>query len=120
MNVEDFREYCLAMEGVTEKTPFGKFARRYDSILVFYVHDHMFCYVDMNDFISVTVKSTPDEVEAIRMNHLSVGEPLNHGLRHWIRLDLNGDISDPEIYALVKRGYDIVKTKCPKKRRNWF
>ena len=65
MNIEDFRDYCLSMDGVTEKTPFGKFARRYDSILVFYVLDHMFCFVDMDDFTSVTVKSTPDEVDEI-------------------------------------------------------
>lgn len=111
MNIEEFREYCLTMEGVTEKTPFGKFARRYDSILVFYILDHMFCFADMDNFTSVTVKSTPDEVEEIRMNHSSVSNPLNRSLRHWIQLNLNGDISDREIYALVKRAYDIVKAK---------
>lgn len=63
MNIEDFRKYCLSLEDVTEKTPFGKFARRFDSILVFYVLGHMFCFVDMDNFSSVTVKSTPDEIE---------------------------------------------------------
>lgn len=116
MNIEELREYCLSMAGVTEKTPFGKFARRYDSILVFYVLDHMFCFVDMDDFSSVTVKSTPDEVEEIRMNHSSVSNPLNQTLKHWIQLNLNGDIPDREIYSLVKRAYDIVKTKYTKER----
>lgn len=111
MNIEDFREYCLSLEGVTEKTPFGKFARRYDSILVFYVLDHMFCFTDMDEFTSVTVKSTPDEIDEIRVNHLSVDRPLNQSLRHWIQLNLNGDIADKEIYCLVKRAYDIVKAK---------
>lgn len=82
MNIENFREYCLSMEGVTEKTPFGMFARRYDPILVFYVLDHMFCFVDIDDFSSVTVKSTPDEAEKIRMNHSSVSNPLNQSLKH--------------------------------------
>lgn len=117
MNIEEFREYCLSMDGVTEKTPFGKFARRYDSILVFYVLDHMFCFVDMDDFTSVTVKSTPEEIAEIRNRHLSVSNPLNQSLRHWIQLNLNGDIPDPEIYALVQRAYDIVKAKyTPQKR----
>lgn len=116
MNIEDLREYCLSMEGVTEKTPFGKFARRYDSILVFYVLDHMFCFGDMDDFTSVTVKSTPDEVEEIRMNHSSVSNPFNQSLKPWIQLNHNGDIPDREIYALVKRAYDIVKAKYTKKR----
>ena len=116
MNIEDFRDYCLSMDGVIEKTPFGKFARRYDSILVFYVLGHMFCFADMDNFTSVTVKSTPDEVEEIRMTHASVSDPLNQSLRHWIQLNLNGDISDREIYALIKRAYDIVKAKYTTKR----
>lgn len=118
MNIEELRDYCLAMDGVTEKTPFGRFARRYDSILVFYVLEHMFCFVDMDDFTYVTVKSTPDEIEDIRMNHSSVSSPLNPSLRHWIQLNLNGDVSDSEIYSLVKRAYEIVKTKYTKKKRS--
>lgn len=117
MNIEEFREYCLSMEGVTEKTPFGKFARRYDSILVFYVLDHMFCFVDMDDFTSVTVKSTPEEIGEIRMAYSSVGDPLNRSLRHWIRLDLNGDISEREVLKFVDRAYEIVRAGYAGKRK---
>ncbi|MDE7111786.1 MAG: MmcQ/YjbR family DNA-binding protein [Muribaculaceae bacterium] len=118
MNIEDFRNYCLSMDGVTEKTPFGKFARRYDTILVFYVLDHMFCLVDMDDFSSVSIKSTPEEVEMLRMAYSSVSNPLNQNLRYWVRLELDGDIADRDIYALVKRAYDIVKTKYTRTRKN--
>ncbi len=119
MNIEEFRDYCIAMDGVTEKTPFGKFARRYDSILVFYILDHMFCFVDMDDFTSVTVKSTPEEVEKLRINHVSVSNPVNMNPRHWIQLNLNGDIPDRDVYSYVKRAYGIVKAKyTPRILRN--
>ena len=118
MDIEAFREYCLAMDGVTEKTPFGKFARRYDSILVFYILGHMFCLVDMEDFTSVTVKSTPDEIEELKMNHLSVSKPVNLSERHWIQLNLNGDLHDHEILALVKSSYEIVKNKYSKESKH--
>lgn len=116
MNIEDFREYCLQLEGVTEKTPFGKFARRYDSILVFYILDHMFCLVDIDNFTSVTVKLTPDEIEELKLRHSSVSKPVNLNDRHWIQLDLNGDIADQEVYRLVNRAYSIVKGKYTRKR----
>lgn len=117
MNIEQFRDYCISMDGVTEKTPFGKFAKRYDSILVFYILDHMFCFVDMDDFTSVTVKSTPEEIGEIRTNYSSVSNPLNQSLKYWIQLNLDGDIPDREIYTLVQRAYDIVRTKYTKQNK---
>lgn len=117
MDIERFREHCLSMGDVTEKTPFGKFARKYESILVFYTEGHMFCFIDMDDFSWVTVKSTPEETEAIRMARSSVRDPLNQSLRHWIRLDFGGDIPDSEIRALVGRAYEIVKKRYAGKRR---
>ena len=116
MNIEELREYCLSLEGVTEKTPFGKFARRYESVLVFYVVGHMFCFADMDDFTSVTVRSTPEEIDEIRECHTSADNPMNRSLKYWIRLNFNGDISDDLVYSLVRRSYDIVKTKYTKKR----
>ena len=108
----------MAMDGVTEKTPFAKFSRRFDSLLVFYVLDHMFCMVDIDCFISVTVKSTPEEIEEICERHVSVSGPGNPAMRDWIQLNLGGDISDSEIYLFVKRAYEIVKAKYTPKKRN--
>lgn len=116
MNIEDFREYCLSMEGVTEKTPFGKFARRFDSVLVFYILGHMFCLTDIDDFTSVTVKASPEEIEKLKMTRSSVGSHRNMSERHWIQLNLNGDIPDRQIYDLVRQSYEIVKNKYTGKR----
>ena len=117
MNIEELRDYCLSMEGVTEKTPFGRFATRFDSVLVFYILDHMFCMTDMDDFTSVTVKATPEEIEALKMTRSSVGSHGNMSERHWIQLNLNGDVPDREIYGLIKKSYEIVKLKYTKKRK---
>ncbi|MFG6381100.1 MAG: MmcQ/YjbR family DNA-binding protein [Muribaculum sp.] len=111
MNIEEFREYCLSLGDVTEKTPFGKFARRFDSILVFYVLGHMFCLIDMDYFNSVNVKSTPEEIDELKLTYSSVSKPVNLSERYWIQLDFNGDIPDDKIRELVKRSFDIVKEK---------
>lgn len=116
MNIEDFREYCLSLGDVVEKMPFGKFAARYDSILVFYVCGHMFCLIDVDDFTYTAIKSTPDEIEILKSKYSSVCKPFNLSERHWIQLNFGEDIPDSEIRSLISRAYDIIKQKYTKKK----
>lgn len=116
MDLIEFRDYCLSFEGVTENTPFGKFADRYDSILVFYIAGHMFCIIDMDDFTFVNVRSTSEKMAEIRNRYTSVSDPLNKSLRYWIRIDLNGDVPDSMIRQFVSEAYDIVKTRYTKNK----
>ena len=118
MDVVEFREFCLSLGDVSEKMPFGKFAARYDSILVFYVSGHMFCLVDIDDFGFVDVKSTPEEIERMKLAYASVGRPINLSERHWIRLDFDGDIPDRAVYACVRRAFELVKARyAPQAKR---
>ena len=57
MNLEEFREYCLSLGEVEEKLPFAKMPGG-DSVLVFYVSGHTFCYCDLND-LRVVVNASP-------------------------------------------------------------
>ncbi len=115
MNIEELRDYCLSMEGVMEKTPFGKFAPRFDSTLVFYVLDHMFCMVDMDDFTSVSFRSNDEEIARISERYSAVTTPVNKAMKFWLRVNLNEDMSDSEIYSCVRRAYKIIKEKYSKK-----
>jgi predicted DNA-binding protein (MmcQ/YjbR family) len=114
MDIIEFRDHCLSLGNVIEKTPFGKFSPKYDSILVFYVAGHMFCFVDIDNFTFVNLKSTPEEIDSLRMEHSSIGKPLNMSERHWIQVDFDGDIPDSKIYGLVDRAFAIVKAKYHK------
>lgn len=111
MNVEELRDYCLSMEGVTEKTPFGKFAPRYDSLLVFYVLGHMFCMADMEDFTSVSFRSTDEEIASITEHYSAITTPVNKALKFWLSVNLNEDMPDSMIYSCVRRAYEIIKEK---------
>ncbi len=111
MNVEELRDYCLSIEGVTEKTPFGKFARRYDSLLVFYVLGHMFCMADMEDFTSVSFRSTDEEIASITEHYSAVTTPVNKVMKFWLKVNLNEDMPDSMIYSCVRRAYEIIKEK---------
>lgn len=92
LSLGEFREYCLSLGEVTEKTPFGKFAARFDSVLVFYVCDHVFCMADMNDFTYVVVKDTPEKIADLHETKQSVERQRNLMAKYWIQLNLGGDI----------------------------
>lgn len=109
MDIERLREYCLSFDGVTEKTPFGKFAARFDSVLVFYIMGHMFCMFDMDNFEGVTVKGEPAVIAELYETRSSCAAHRNMSRKYWIELGIGGDISDAEILDFVKRSYEIVK-----------
>lgn len=117
MDIEQFREYCLSLEGVTEKTPFGKFAARYDSVLVFYVCDHMFCLVDMCDFTYAVVRNSPEKIAELHETRSSCQTWRQSAAKYWIQVNFGGDISDRELKQLVAESYESVKAKYTRKPR---
>ena len=118
MDIIEFREYCLGLGDVEERTPFGKFNAKYDSILAFYVCGHMFCFIDIEDFSYVDLKAEPDVIEELRMTKSSVGNPINQSLKHLIKIDFSGDVADSQILDLVKDAFNLIKEKhSPKARR---
>lgn len=118
MNIEDFRNDCLSLPGVTEKMPFAKAGTDYDrNLLVFSVGGKWFCFVNIDVFDCCVLKSTPQESVELRAQYEGVkpGYHMNH--RHWISVYFKSDLSDGQIRSLVRRAYDLVVASLPKKAR---
>ena len=111
MNIEEFREYCLSLPGVTEATPFQKFAKGRYTILVFYVAGHMFCYFNVDDFSHITIKCDPDMIVELKERYQAVSDPFNGNKRHWVSVQPNMDMPDECLKKLTSRSYDIVRSK---------
>jgi len=111
MNIEQLREYCLSLPDVTEGTPFEKFSRGKFTILVFSIGGHMFCYFNIDDFTSITVKCDPAVMAELKEHYQAIGEPYNGNKRHWIGIELNSDVDDTLLKQLVRNSYDLVKGK---------
>ncbi len=109
MNIEELREYCLSLPGVTEATPFEKFSRGKFTILVFYVSGHMFCYFNIDDFTAITLKGNPQEIVELKERYQAIGEPFNGNKRHWMSVEMNSDVNDTMLKQLVRASYDLVK-----------
>lgn len=121
MNIEEFRDYCLSLPESTEATPFEKFSRGKFTILgrlvltiVFYVGGHMFCYFNVDDFSNITIKCDPAEMAELKEQYQSVSDPFNGDKRYWISVQPNMDLPDYELKDLVRKSYEIVKS-----RRRW-
>ena len=63
MNIEDFRDYCLAKPGVTEEAPFGP------ETLVFKVGGKIFALTDIDTFGSINLKCDPERAVDLREAH---------------------------------------------------
>ena len=111
MNIEEFRQHCLSLNGVTEKMPFDKANNDYDrNLLVFSIGDKWFCFVNIEVFDFCNLKSAPDVSADLQAEYEAVkpGYHMNH--KHWISVYFNQDIPDKRIFELIDDAYQRVKT----------
>ena len=114
MNIEEFREYCLSLGEVEEKLPFAKMPGG-DSVLVFYVSGHTFCYCDLNE-LTVVVKCQTERIAEL-LDTTGLEPPDNHfNPKYWVGINLQ-IINTGLLKELARNSYEIVKAKYTKKRK---
>ena len=120
MNIEEFREFCLSLGEVEEKMPFAKMPGG-DSLLVFYVSGHTFCYCDLNDF-RVVVKCQTERIPELLATAEGVEPPDSHFNRseehtkYWLGINLQ-TIDTELLKELTWNSFEIVKEKYERKRK---
>lgn len=111
MNIEEFRNFCIQKYGVTESLPLD------ENTLVFKVMGKMFALIDVELFESVNLKCDPEQAIKLRDNYDAVKPGYHMNKKHWNTIELNGSLSDKEIFHWVNHSYDLVVSKLPKKLR---
>lgn len=109
MDIEQYRDYCLAKPGVTEGTPFG------ENILVFKVMNKMFALTDIDQFISINLKCDPDRAIKLREEYTDIKPGYHMNKSHWNTITVNGDVSDVLLFELINHSYDLVVDSLPRK-----
>ena len=115
MNIEEFREFCLSLGEVEEKLPFAKMPGG-ESVLVFYVCGHTFCYCDLDDFTAINLKCKPDRIVELRESSEGFCDPDHMSPKHWIGVQVQV-VKAELLKELVRNSYEIVKGKYGKKRK---
>ncbi|NHF58458.1 MmcQ/YjbR family DNA-binding protein [Flavobacteriaceae bacterium TP-CH-4] len=115
MNIEAFREYCLAKKGVTEEFPFD------EHTLVFKVMGKMFALVPLERLPSqANLKCDPERAIELREEYDGAISPGYHMSKtHWNTLFLE-QLPPKLVSGLIDHSFELVVAKFPKKLRAEF
>jgi len=115
MNVEQFREYCLSKQQVTEHFPFD------EHTLVFKVAGKMFALSGLERIpFQINLKCDPERSEVLREEYDGLIIPGYHmSKKHWNTL-LVPQLSPALVTELIDHSYDLVVKSLPKKIRDTF
>ncbi|NNM17586.1 MAG: MmcQ/YjbR family DNA-binding protein [Croceitalea sp.] len=110
MNIEEFRNYCMAKKGVTEGFPFD------GETLVFKVLGKMFALAPLERRPSqVNLKCEPERAISLREEYDGIIFPGYHMSKvHWNTLYLD-QLNPALLKELIDHSYDLVFSKLPKK-----
>ncbi|MBC9932479.1 MmcQ/YjbR family DNA-binding protein [Chitinophaga qingshengii] len=111
MDIEQYREYCLSLPGVTEEFPFG------ENTLVYKVGGKMFALTDLEEFTSVNLKCDPDEAVELRERYDAVTPGWHMNKKHWNTVETQSNIPNKLLKEWIKNSYDLVVASLPKKVR---
>jgi predicted DNA-binding protein (MmcQ/YjbR family) len=111
MDLEEFREYCLAKPGATEDTPFGP------DNLVFKVGGKMFALASLDEIPPrVNLKCDPDRALDLRDRYEEVRPGYHMNKKHWNTVVLGGAMPDRELRDWIDHSYELVAARKSKKR----
>lgn len=111
MNIEDFRNYCIAKPGVTEAFPFD------NKTLVFKVMGKMFALTGIETFNSINLKCDPELALELREDFYSIKPGYHMSKKHWNTVEVDGDVIDKKIFELTDHSYELVVKGLTKKLR---
>ena len=109
MNIEEYRDFCMAKKGVTEGFPFD------EKTLVFKVMGKMFALADVDQFGSVNLKCDQDLAIDLRERYQAVKPGYHMSKVHWNTVLIDEDAIDDQIYSWIDDSYNLVVKSLTKK-----
>jgi predicted DNA-binding protein (MmcQ/YjbR family) len=112
MNIESYREYCLAKKGVTEDFPFD------NETLVFKVGGKMFALTGIEQFKSINLKCDPERAIELREEYSGILPGYHMSKKHWNTVMMDGSVPMKLIKQMIDDSYDLVVSSLPKRERD--
>jgi predicted DNA-binding protein (MmcQ/YjbR family) len=112
MNIESYREYCLAKKGVTEDFPFD------NETLVFKVGGKMFALTGIEQFKSINLKCDPERAVELREEYSGILPGYHMSKKHWNTVMMDGSVPMKLILQMIDDSYNLVLSSLPKRERD--
>ncbi len=112
MNIEEFREFCIRLPGVTESFPFDK------NTLVFKVMNKIFALTGLDSVVfTVNLKCEESYALELREKHEEVQPGYHMNKKHWNTVNFEGNLPDKFLEELIKHSYEEVVKGLTKKQK---
>jgi predicted DNA-binding protein (MmcQ/YjbR family) len=111
MTLKEYRDYCREWPYVTEEFPFD------ETTLVHKVLGKMFALGGTDPFVSLSLKGDPEDLLAYREAFASVQPGYHLNKRHWITVEIGGDVPEHILRSWIKDSYNLVVQKMKKADR---
>ena len=111
MNIEEIRNYCLALKGATEGFPFG------EDTLVFKVGDKMFALMNLYGDLSLNLKCDPELAVELREKYSAVKPGYHMNKTHWNTVMVDGSFPESKLREWINHSYQLIVDSLPKSRR---
>ncbi len=108
MNIEQIREYCLSLKGVTEDMPFG------DDTLVFRVMNKIFALVNLEGETRINLKCDPGRAIELREEHPAIIPGYHMNKAHWNTVIIDGSLKWDLVTSLIDHSYELIVESLPK------
>lgn len=109
MNIEEYRNYCIAKPGVTEGFPFDS------NTLVFKVMGKMFALADVDLFESINLKCEPARAVQLREQYDGITPGYHMNKTHWNTVKADGSVPDKLMYELIDHSYELIVASLQRK-----
>lgn len=118
MNIEEFREHCLAVKGATESLPFIG-----HNVLVMKVMGKMFAFIPLEPreggFVA-NLKCDPERSVELRERYHGIGPGHHPTTLLWNGVDIESDVPDELIVELIAHSAEEVIKKLPRSKREEY
>lgn len=111
MNIEEVRQFCIALKGVTEGFPFD------EETLVLKVGGKIFALLSLDRDAWLNLKCDPAKAVDLRERYDDIRPGYHMNKKHWNTLRLEGRLSDVLVKELIDHSYQLVYESLPKRER---